>query len=146
MKLWKKKLRSTAEKLPPWILTSVTVGAILWLTLASHPLGDGDLPLFPGADKLAHAIMFGGLTLMICLDETRLKAWKRLSGVFILAAMVISSGLGIGVEFLQRAMHAGRTFDIYDMAADCAGAALAALLWLLTTRFHDARKRNFPKE
>lgn len=64
-----KKFTRKILRLPPWLLTTLTVLAILWLTLAPHPLPDNDIPTFEGIDKVVHACMFGGLYFMICLDR-----------------------------------------------------------------------------
>ncbi len=77
-------LRKQTSKLPPWILSILTVALILWLTLAPDPLGDDSPRLFPGADKVAHAIMFGFLTVVQLLDRQRRQEWKRLDSRRIL--------------------------------------------------------------
>lgn len=115
---------------PAWIFTILILGAILWLTLAPKPLGDEDIPLFPGADKIAHALMFGALTGAVLLDWQRKRGWRKVpvGGVWLTAAG--ASAVGVAVEFAQRSMHLGRGFEITDMIADGAGAALCALAWL----------------
>jgi len=39
----------------------VVAAVILYGTISSDPAGVEHLPMFPGADKLIHAVMFGGL-------------------------------------------------------------------------------------
>lgn len=126
-----RKTRHILQKVPAWLFTVVTVGAVLWLTLAPRPLGDEDIPLFPGADKIAHALMFGFLTVMILLDWQRAGGWRHVPAAGIWTAALSSTALGVAVEFMQRAMHAGRGFEVADMVADGVGALLAALLWRL---------------
>ncbi len=130
------------EKLPPWLLTAVTTAAILWLTLAPRPLGDMKPELFPGADKVVHAIMFGGLLLMIYVDKSRVVNWHPLRVFFTVVAMLAVILFGISIEFIQGSMDVGRSFDIYDILADAAGAVLVAVLWNLFTRLHDGRKQG----
>jgi len=127
-------------KLPPRILTVLTAVAILWLTLAPRPLGDMETQLFPGADKVAHAIMFGGLALMAYVDESRSRRWSRLSPAYIAVTMLAVAAFGVVIEFLQDSIDTGRTFDINDIWADTAGAVLAALLWFLFTRSRYGRE------
>lgn len=122
-------LRKQISRFPSWIFTILTVALIFWLTLAPDPLGDEDIPLFPGADKLVHAIMFGFLTTMILLDRQRATGWRLLGKRFIWLSAAASAMLGIGVEFAQLLMEMGRGFEITDMAADTAGAFLCALLF-----------------
>ena len=136
------KARRIIEKLPSWLLTAVTVAAILWLTLVPRPLGDMKPELFPGADKVVHAIMFGGLALMILTDCSRSRGGHRLSVLSVIMAASISTLFGIVIELLQREMDLGRSYDFYDMLADAAGAVAAALLWYLFTRFPHGRKQK----
>lgn len=127
----KKRAVSFFEKLPGWLLTIVTILIILWLTLASKPLGNQPPPLFYGADKIAHALMFGFLTLMILMDAVRKRSWVRADWWILLAAVAGSAGLGIGIEYLQRAIGDGRSYEVADMVADTIGAVVAGLGWLL---------------
>lgn len=130
------------ENLPPWLLTAVTTAAILWLTLAPRPLGDMKPELFPGADKVVHAIMFGGLLLMIYVDKARSARWRPLHAFFIVAAMLVVIFFGTTIEFIQGSMNIGRSFDTCDILADAAGAILVAVIWYLFTRLRDGRKQG----
>lgn len=125
------KLKTRISRLPAWLFTVVTVMLILWLTLAPDPLGDDAPELFPGADKLVHGIMFGFLTLMILLDRQRRLHWNPLPFIFVWLAAAASAIFGIIIEITQLKMDMGRGFEIADMIADTAGAALAATLWLI---------------
>ena len=118
------KIKDFLEKLPPWVLTAICFLAICWLTLAPHPLPDTDLPLFPGADKLVHAVMFGGFTFCIMLDWNRRHGWPAGIQRADAYAPWISSAFGITTEILQNEMHAGRSGDIWDLVADVAGSFL----------------------
>lgn len=116
--------------LPKWLLSGITLTAILWLTLAPKPFGDTDIPLFPGADKLAHALMFGSLTAMLCLDRQRTSAWKRVSTRFVLSAAACSGLLGLAIEYLQLRMQVGRSFEPADAYSDIAGSCMIAVCWI----------------
>ncbi len=116
-------------RLPPWILTAVCSVAIAWLTLAPRPIGDVEVPLFPGADKLVHGIMFGGLALCILLDRMRRgHRWHPFSWRQWLMAAAIASLAGLGVECCQLAMGYGRSFEWADWGADTVGAFLLPLV------------------
>lgn len=130
------------ENLPPWLLTAMTTAAILWLTLAPRPLGDMKPELFPGADKVVHAIMFGGLLLMIYVDKARSAGWRPPHAFFIVAAMLVVILFGTAIEFIQGSMNIGRSFDTYDILADAAGSILVAIIWYLFTRLRDGRKQG----
>ncbi|MDE5653654.1 MAG: VanZ family protein [Muribaculaceae bacterium] len=117
--------------LPTWLPTLLCVAAILWLTLAPHPLGDQKLPMFPGADKIAHALMFFVFTLCVLLDTLHMRRCRRLQLPIVALISFIGMGMGVGIEYLQAAMHMGRSFEFMDMAADAFGAILAGAVWIL---------------
>lgn len=114
--------------MPAWTLTALCLGAILWLTLASKPLGDTEIQLFPHADKVAHAIMFGGFSFCIILDYVRKQGWTKCKPLTCVCAALASITLGIATEYLQNAMHAGRSGDPLDLCADFAGAVIVAAI------------------
>lgn len=121
-----KKLRQFLTSLPAGTLSMITIATIFWLTLAPKPLGDNAPKLFPGADKIAHAIMFGGLALTIMLDRQRKDGWKAANAYKALWVAVGCSLFGIAIEFLQTAMGLGRSFEIADIVSDTTGAFLFA--------------------
>lgn len=123
------KIKETLTRFPVWIFTLLTVLLILWLTLAPDPLGDDSPDLFPGADKMVHAIMFGFLLTMILLDRTRKRKWKPVTTMFITISAISTAAFGIAIEFIQRAMDMGRGFEVADMIADCTGVGICAFLW-----------------
>lgn len=125
------RLKKAISQLPAWIFTLITLLAILWLTLAPKPLGEEPPSLFPGADKVVHAIMFGGLTLMLLLDRQRKRGWNRASTSYYLICATLSSILGIIIEYLQDKMGLGRGFDSMDMVADIAGSYIFGGLYLI---------------
>lgn len=136
-----KRFRRFLLKCPPWIFTVVVSVAILYLTLMPDPLPKDTPELFPGADKVVHALMFGGLTIVILLDRQRWLVrkthrlpdanWPRLSPGFIFATALISSFAGIIIECLQYVMALGRGFEVTDIVADITGSFVFAILWLL---------------
>lgn len=120
--------------LPPWCLTVLTLTAILWLTLAPHPLGETTVPLFEGADKIVHAIMFGFLTAMIVIDHARRDGWEPPSILYIMSAALLSTCVGAIIEVLQLQMALGRGFEWGDIIADGAGALVSALGMIIILR------------
>lgn len=119
--------------IPSYQLTLAVAVIILYLTLLPKPFGEEELPLFPGADKLAHCCMFGGLALTFIFE--RHIAGKRLSiGRALIASLAVTL-FGIAVEFIQNAMGLGRSGDWADGLADAIGAFAAvplcyALHWI----------------
>ena len=129
------RVRKALSSLPSWLFSIITLIAILWLTLAPKPLGENPPPLFPGADKLAHGIMFGGFTIMMLLDWQRRHRWKPVWWQRALVCAGLSAFLGILIEYMQANMHMGRGFEYEDMAADAIGALVFAFLWIYFQRF-----------
>lgn len=120
-----------ASSIPRWLPTIITVMVILWLTLSPDPLGKNSPRLFPGADKVAHALMFGGLTVMILFDHTRRDHWRPVTVKYATIAAAASTILGCLVEFAQLIMDLGRGFEYTDMVADLVGADICAVGWIL---------------
>lgn len=128
-------LQKYLSRVYPGILTSLTVLAILWLTLAPHPLPDTEVSLFEHADKVVHALMFGGLVLSIVVDRElyrnrqyqqtgRLPKEGNLRSLLVISLISIIFG-GV-IELLQAAMAMGRGCDAADFLADAAGVVLFA--------------------
>lgn len=126
--------------LPPYSLTVVVSVLILYLTLVPKPLPDTDLELFPHADKVVHGIMFGALAGALALDRARRRGIDRLTPRFLAVCFVASTVAGGAIELIQGGMAMGRGCDVWDFAADAAGALLAVLVvrsvarWLLGVR------------
>ncbi len=136
------KTKRVLSKWPPWILTIVVSLAIIYLTLVPQPLGDDAPRLFPGADKVVHALMFGGLTFVILLDSQRRHGvsrraldWQSLPPGFVWTVAADSAFAGIIIECLQFFMGLGRGFEITDILADTIGSFVFAGLWLLLQHY-----------
>ena len=123
------RFRAIIDHIPSGILSGITVILILWLTLAPNPTGDLELPLFPGADKVVHALMFAFLTFIVLLELMRNAKWETLSLVKIGAAALCCSVFGVIIELIQQAMGLGRSFEILDILADSAGSFAMGGVW-----------------
>lgn len=142
--------RLLTRVMPPWTLSAACCAAILYLTLWPDPLPANDFQLFPGADKAVHAIMMMGMTLCLGLDTLRKKAAWRADAAADAPMLLLAAYLGGvvvfggAIELLQDAMHLGRSKDLYDLAADAAGAAvgwgICAAAWGATARWLSARE------
>lgn len=122
------------SRLPRGLFSILCLGAILWLTLSPHPLGDNDIELFPGADKLCHAIMFGGFAWTLLFDRQRKRDWQIPSLKRILLTFIQASLLGLLIEYLQEGLNLGRTFEWSDFIADSSGALIFSISYLLPAR------------
>lgn len=125
------KLRKGLTMIPPLTLSLLTFLAILWLTLAPKPLGEEPPSLFEGADKVVHAIMFGGFAWMIDIDYQRRHGWKPLKLRLAADAAFFSFCLGVIIECMQRNMDLGRGFDPFDIIADGCGCILAVAFQMI---------------
>lgn len=123
------KFHSAMKRLPDWLPSIVCLAAILWLTLVPHPFGDTEVPLFPGADKIVHGLMFFGLTLCLNFDMLRFRHWHTLRLPIVALMALVSMLTGIGIEFLQPETGRGQEFG--DMMADAFGAIVAGALWVM---------------
>lgn len=122
-----------------WWPSLVVLFIVLWLTLAPHPVPETDLPLFPGADKLVHLLMMGGLTSVAQYDASREgKKWPReLTRKAILRILIAMLIFCAADEYAQSAMHFGRTTDIHDLVADWVGVLIASFITpIILRRFH----------
>lgn len=124
--------------IPRWAATATATTAILYLTLVPSPLPpDMDLPIFPGADKIAHALMFVGLywtlafDLMRRHDPLRLRAVSRSTLLALIPCVITFGGL---IELLQMAMGMGRSAELADFGADSLGVILAYLSTIIIQR------------
>lgn len=107
-----------------WWPTALTLGVVLYATLWPDPVAADDVMLFPGADKLIHAIMMGGLTSAILFDMRR--AGHSLTRRRILAVGAVIVVFSVIDEILQAAMDLGRAFEAVDILADTAGIIIAS--------------------
>lgn len=127
-------MRKILADMPVWLATVVVLAAILYLTLYPNPLPENDIPLFPGADKLVHALMMFGLSGCVAYDYMRSrygngKMTPPKGMLLCLLALTILFG-GV-IELLQSWMDLGRSEDILDFVADAAGAIVAFVVELL---------------
>lgn len=128
-------LHHRTAKLPDWCLSAICLIFILWLTLSPRPLGNTDLNLFFGADKVAHVIMFMGLTFCFLFDAMRHNGWQKLSLTVISIWSIVSMMTGILTEYLQFVMNVGRCLEFPDMISDAFGAIGGGALWIIIGNF-----------
>lgn len=124
------RLHNFMHKVPHGLFSLLCLAAILWLTLAPHPLGENEIELFDGADKVVHGIMFFGLTLCMLFDLQRMRQWRRLTLPLIAVVTFVSMGIGTGIEYLQVALDGGRQWEFLDIVADTFGSVAGAAIWM----------------
>lgn len=115
-------------------LTVVVAVAIALLALMPVPKGGQQLPLFEGADKLVHAVMFGALAVAMLWDLARNKHTIAIAKVCIALVFIAVVLYGGVIELLQTAMDEGRSGDVWDWVADAAGAVSGIVMCIVFTR------------
>lgn len=110
-----------------WWPSALCVALVLYATLSADPAGADELVLFPGADKLIHAIMFGGLAGAIAFDSCRSNPAHCVSRSRMTAIAVGVIIFGALDEAAQALLTDTRSAEWLDFAADCTGVAVA---WL----------------
>lgn len=91
--------------------------------------------MFPGADKLAHAIMFGAFSVSLLLDWQRKHYWEAVDRLKMIICASFSALLGCLIEYLQSAMDLGRSFEWEDIVADIGGAYIFSYLYVVSQKF-----------
>jgi glycopeptide antibiotics resistance protein len=76
---------------------------------------------FSHSDKLIHFMLFLVMTVLLAMSYY----FKRKLRYFAIPVMI-----GITIELLQHFVNTGRTFDIWDIAANTAGTATAVILFI----------------
>ena len=95
--------------------------------LSSRPVPDIPTPSIPGLDKIAHAVIFGGLVVLISVGLRRSNPGLRpMIQIFVPIGFVAVYGLS---DEIHQFFVIERSFDLLDWVADITGACLAQ--WLL---------------
>lgn len=79
------------------------------------------------ADKVVHFILFGGT--VILLSYGYFKQNGGLSDLGLLGIVLVVTLYGLAIEFIQKYLVVNRSFDMMDVLADGAGAAVGALIF-----------------
>lgn len=111
-----------------YALVLIYVGLIMTLSLIP-PQSFPKLPLFEGADKLVHIMMY---LVFSVLSSWALKIELYRQRVWLIIPVII--GWGILMEFIQLEMRMGRSFSWYDILANTTGATIGILFYLLVSR------------
>jgi VanZ family protein len=94
-------------------------------------------------DKLLHFGAMAVLNLLLCYALNR-KPTLRLLRTRVLAATVFVSLLAVAVEYAQRYLTQGRSFEVMDMIYGSAGAAAVGMWWYVVRRSHVAEPLEPP--
>lgn len=122
------------DRIPRFLTSAVVTAGVLYLTLAPHPFGSVRIPLFEGADKVVHFMMFFAMAFAYHFDFRRGK--KPVDEARLMGWIFVSlSAFGGLIELAQWKMRMGRSGDWYDLLADIAGAVYGIILaWLISAK------------
>jgi VanZ family protein len=79
-------------------------------------------------DKWVHAGLFGLLTLLFCMPFHKSPFTNSHRVAYFIKIALASSIWGLAIEFVQKFLITGRTFDLLDWAADSLGCFVAFLI------------------
>jgi VanZ family protein len=96
-------------------------------------------------DKLMHFGAFAVMNLLLCYALNR-KPTIRLLRTRILAATLFVSLTAVAVEYAQRYLTQGRSFEVLDMVAGGAGAVAVGVWWYVVRRSHVAEPPELSPE
>lgn len=122
------------DRIPRFLTSAVVTAGVLYLTLAPRPFGSVRIPLFEGADKVVHFMMFFAMAFAYHFDFRRGK--KPVDEARLIGWIFVSlSAFGGLIELAQWKMRMGRSGDWYDLLADIAGAVYGIILaWLISAK------------
>lgn len=122
------------DRIPRFLTSAVVTAGVLYLTLAPRPFGSVRIPLFEGADKVVHFMMFFAMAFAYHFDFRRGK--KTVDEARLMGWIFVSlSAFGGLIELAQWKMRMGRSGDWYDLLADIAGAVYGIILaWLISAK------------
>ncbi len=119
--------------IPQWlrlILSMIYLCIIVLLSLLP-PNDVPQIPLFVGADKIIHTLMYAGLTWFICwmINAEKKQLWYYLTSL-------LSISWGVFMELCQLNMHLGRSFDYFDILGNSIGTLLGLLIYIAIINRH----------
>lgn len=122
------------DRIPRFLTSAVVTAGVLYLTLAPRPFESVRIPLFEGADKVVHFMMFFAMAFAYHFDFRRGK--KPVDEARLMGWIFVSlSAFGGLIELAQWKMRMGRSGDWYDLLADIAGAVYGIILaWLISAK------------
>lgn len=122
------------DRIPRFLTSAVVTAGVLYLTLAPRPFGSVRIPLFEGADKVVHFMMFFAMAFAYHFDFRRSK--KPVDEARLMGWIFVSlSAFGGLIELAQWKMRMGRSGDWYDLLADIVGAVYGIILaWLISAK------------
>jgi VanZ family protein len=118
MQIPKKLSRVFSHRLPALLWTILI---FVLLAMPGNMLPNEKHFTVPQLDKFVHIFLFGSFVFLWSFYFAAKGENDHLKKTF-LRTMIVACLYGIAMEFIQKYFIPNRDFDIYDIAADCAGA------------------------
>ena len=114
--------------IPNWVISTVVLLLIIYISLDSNPLDINSIILFEGADKLIHFIMYFVLCSAYIIDyaKSRMPHHTKIGPEISFGCLCIA--IGMLLEIMQATITEFRTFDTYDLIANTLGAIVGFLV------------------
>ena len=93
--------------------------------------GSGDVPTFPGFDKLVHTGFFFVLTILLYYGEIRKRETSRPLLAITVQVVLVSVFFGAFIEYLQWQVFTYRSAEAWDLFADTVGTGMGVFAYLL---------------
>jgi VanZ family protein len=117
-------MASVREIITPWMWLIGLCMLIFWQSSGPLPV---QTPSLPGLDKLAHAVIYALLAYLAARAFATLALLNH-PRVLPVAAALFAGLYGLSDE-VHQAFVPGRSADIWDLAADVAGAIAGAIIY-----------------
>ena len=131
------------KAIPNWILSTMVLLLVTYISLDSNPMNINRIVLFKGADKLIHFIMYFVLcsTFIIDYAKSRMPHHTKIGTELSFCCLCIA--LGLLFEILQVTITEYRTFEIYDLIANTIGSIVGFLV-MHFIGLHQLRRSMIP--
>jgi VanZ family protein len=107
-----------------------TILIFILMAIPGKMLPSERISYIPNLDKLVHATLFGGFVYLWSISYASRKTRKFNLNKYFTFFLIIACLYGIGTELMQKYFIPNRDYDIYDIAADISGAAIAYIIVL----------------
>ena len=124
-----RSLAKLIKAIPNWVLSTIVLLLIAYLTLDSNPLDINRYKLFEGADMIIHLMMYFALCSAYIIDyaKSRMPHHTKVSTELVFCFLCIA--IGLLFEILQSVITDSRTYARYDVISNTAGAIVAFLMF-----------------
>jgi VanZ family protein len=109
-----------------------TIFVFILLALPGNMLPNEDHLGIPNLDKYVHVILFGSFVFLWSFYYAAKQGKNNNSNRRFILIVIIACLYGTAMEYVQKYFIPNRDFDIYDIAADIAGAVAGYLIVLMT--------------